>query len=46
MAASRSDRDRFLRLYIKLTHYPCIETVHEATKDSIRGPRSGGEKAA
>jgi|GEM_PF-2191342 hypothetical protein len=46
MAASRSDRDRFLRLYIKLTHYPCIETVHESTKNSVREPGSGGEEAA
>jgi hypothetical protein len=27
MAASRSDRDRFRRLYIKLTHYPGSGTL-------------------
>jgi hypothetical protein len=27
MAASRSDRDRFRRLYIKLTHYRILKVV-------------------
>ena len=46
MAASRSDGDRFLRLYTKLTHYPSIEATHESTKNSIREGRRRGEEAA